>query len=1044
MNTQVASSRIKDVLDVDSMNYTQANFLATHVPFRKIRVVNDLSGAAVSESLSEEEIFNNYFCNTSLYDSHQFIIVDGSSGSGKSHFIRWIQAKLEALENQNDVVMMIRRSDNTLKGTIKQFLDREEIKNLKNRDVYERLVKANQNVSEKRFKDEIYHKFIIEVADDEDNDSDLLSGSDRRKLKELLSSTEFEERMLMPGGPIERIYSRIVSEDTASSGEKDACFIPADFTLSYEFNEKLKKNASKKAVSMANNLLELSDGSFEDDDCNPKVIADFMNSKVDKVVLSCAGIQPGDFQQIFQEIRQELYNQGKNLILLVEDITSCTGINRDLLNALIISHKGEYESKKMCRLVSVLGTTTEYFAPFRSNYIHRITTGITIEDGAIGENKDDLIQFVAKYLNAVSLDSSVVEEWCNNGAQDSEYPIHTPNNVDWESYDYNGKKISLYPFTKKAIINLYDGLNFEKIPRFIIRKIIQPAVDNILNDRDSFPRFIANVQLQDVNVEMRVKQILASIDIPSDKLEETINRALAIIKYWGDGTLNVSGKRIGTASSQIYKEYKLQPFAEAILGGKIGEDAFEESMTIEPNNQPVAGDSNSGAVGTVSKPVTNKAFEDFARTLSDWYYQKGMFVKAFQIRDTIGKFVFATIEWQREGVPLISVDTVQSSSYNLFTIEDQDRSADKGLIMLKRSDENYRILLAFGRYYHLGKESWNYDKSYEDIIVATKWLEKNKAQFVETVKDFNSNEDIVPPYVANAMLAEVYRGVINGDYQTEKISDIKCEYLLREQSSRKKTTISGHSDKWNELRDNIIYLSSKTEDNINIVHRYFNIIQGVKKANTQIMQYSLFEETFKSLKKQEFIIEKELIATEKYKARNDSGDYLKSILSKIGEVVAAEKTEAIMCHSSVCKYLGFRENTDIESYDIKDLLNEIIDFYDDIDTAGIAIQSRKNDAKNMKDSVNLLIKSLEKLNSDMSDMSDLQFLIHFSSNPMKIVKEFLCLLEDVESDYKKVDNQMQTEKEALTRKGKWSDNTDPRFMQQLPDFEALIASLEVK
>lgn len=95
---------------------------------------------------------------------------------------------------------MIRRSDNTLKGTIKQFLNIEEVKNIKNKDIYERLVKANQNVSEQKFKYEIYHKFLVEIADD---DESILSSSDRKKFRELLSSSEFEEKMLMAGGPIE-------------------------------------------------------------------------------------------------------------------------------------------------------------------------------------------------------------------------------------------------------------------------------------------------------------------------------------------------------------------------------------------------------------------------------------------------------------------------------------------------------------------------------------------------------------------------------------------------------------------------------------------------------------------------------------------------------------------------------------------------------------------------------------------------------------------------------------------------------------------------
>lgn len=136
-----------------------------------------------------------------------------------------------------------------------------------------------------------------------------------------------------------------------------------------------------------------------------------MNSFVETVIQTSAGIEPGDFQQIFKEIRQELKRKGKNLILLIEDITSFTGVNQALLNALVTGHTGSNEVDNLCRLISVVGTTTQYYNQFRDNYRDRITKQITIHDGVIGENKNDLVQFVAKYLNAISLDSEVLDEW---------------------------------------------------------------------------------------------------------------------------------------------------------------------------------------------------------------------------------------------------------------------------------------------------------------------------------------------------------------------------------------------------------------------------------------------------------------------------------------------------------------------------------------------------------------------------------------------------------------------------------------------------------
>lgn len=215
------------------------------------------------------------------------------------------------------------------------------------------------------------------------------------------------------GGPIERIYSKITSSSTNVDLDLIAQFTPEDLTLDVDFVNQLE-DADKKARDFANSLMEDDDNEFI------QKITDYMNYFVETVIQSSAGIEPGDFEQIFKEIRRELKRKGKGLILLVEDITSFTGINQALLNALVTGHTGSNAADNLCRLISVVGTTSEYYRQFRDNYKDRITKQITIHDGAIGENTNDLIQFVAKYLNAVSLESEVLDEWTKNGAYSDE------------------------------------------------------------------------------------------------------------------------------------------------------------------------------------------------------------------------------------------------------------------------------------------------------------------------------------------------------------------------------------------------------------------------------------------------------------------------------------------------------------------------------------------------------------------------------------------------------------------------------------------------
>ena len=205
MDIAVARKRINEVLKVDSINNSDSDFIATHVPFRNIIVNTNNHGQNVEINSSEEEIFYDIFENESVKDKHQLIIVEGSSGAGKSHFIRWFNAKLSMRDESEDIVLLIRRSDNTLKGTIKQLLDIDEVKQLSNKEAYERLVKANQTISEQKFKSTIYHRFIIEIENEERESSPELKipiKNKRKKLVALLNNGFFTEKMLDNGGPI--------------------------------------------------------------------------------------------------------------------------------------------------------------------------------------------------------------------------------------------------------------------------------------------------------------------------------------------------------------------------------------------------------------------------------------------------------------------------------------------------------------------------------------------------------------------------------------------------------------------------------------------------------------------------------------------------------------------------------------------------------------------------------------------------------------------------------------------------------------------------
>ena len=274
-------------------------------------------------------------------------------------------------------------------------------------------------------------------------------------------------------GPVDRIYRKVApSDQLKGTNDKPARFEASDFVLSQDFVSAIQDSADRNAFRLAVKLW----GTDSDDlPLMSKKIANYLNQFVDSVIQEIAGLQPGDFENVFSEIRRELFRQGKSLTLLIEDITSFTGVNQALLNVLTDTHTGTaaIPGKEMCRLSSVVGTTTEYYEEFRDNFANRISQEIFIEDDALTSesNSDSLIEFVAKYLNAMSLTGKELDEWAGKGAQIDEYPVADSSEpAFWDRYDMDDThSLSLYPLNRNSIIRLTNALgDGRKTPRYIL------------------------------------------------------------------------------------------------------------------------------------------------------------------------------------------------------------------------------------------------------------------------------------------------------------------------------------------------------------------------------------------------------------------------------------------------------------------------------------------------------------------------------------------------------------------------------------------------
>ena len=1047
MNTEIAKKRINQVLRVDSIDSTDSDFLATHVPLRKIAVKTQRNGSFDEVIRSEEDIYKDIFENEYAKDEHQLVIVEGSSGAGKSHFIRWIGARLAANpENrENDAIILIRRSDNTLKGTIRQLLDMNEVRELADKEAYERLVNADQVISEQKFKLTIYHSFIVEIEND--TQKEVLSSMKRKKLIALLNNSLFQEKLMSAGGPIDRIYSKIISNDANSGQDIVAQFTAEDMTIDIDFFNQIRDEADKKAQDMAERLLE------GDDDGFIQKITDYMNSFVETVIQSSTGIKPGDFEDIFKDIRRELGRRGKGLILLIEDITSFTGVNKALLNALIIGHTGT--NSGLCRLISFVGTTSEYYRQFRDNYIDRITKQISIQDGAIGENKNDLIQFVAKYLNAVSLSSEVLDEWVRNGAYPEEMPVYEDKeHSHWDSFALaSKKKISLFPFTQNAIINLYEAMARHKTPRYIIRDIVEPALNEAISDITSFPHFCIGWRSPiSEAVESRLGSVVSSLDLPDEAKTEYRKRLLTFIRFWTDKTLDVTNDGcISGVSTRIFMELAFDEFVS-----KLTSTATVKKAESVPKNPAAAEEKLHERVVTAAQktaavpvqpdidPKRQKQYDDFKDNVSAWHHDGKMLIRFLDVRNSIGSFVYESINWQQEGVPIDSKHLVADSVVGkLIGFERQDQGKDKCMVIFPDNEETYKLLLCFGKWIYLGDKSWDFPNAANSVFFVTSWLERNKSKFVEAVKNAVNNS--LPAYMKAAMTGQVYKRILSGKMANTRLDRVGTETFLVPDVVKTEPGM-GHSQEWRYLHkllfDNemcgAVYTSSV---------RYFNLIQGgMKNTDSYVLNYSLYKNAVKEMRKSGFMLDSsELDEKEEcVKSKREIFNYVQNVSSKIHK---AAESEAALARTTALEVINYFDNFDIEddveASDIRTLIADIQEFYEKVLQAGANIKHpAKEQFTRLRDSASVVASAMSVIQADYSCEADIDILLAFSADPIGKVLPFLQFLKQANADIERVGEYMLSEKRRLAEQGIWNDSPDLRFQESEDGFAMLLSAFE--
>lgn len=219
------------------------------------------------------------------------------------------------------------------------------------------------------------------------------------------------------------------------------------------------------------------------------------------MIQSCANITSENARNLFVNLRKSLYHEGKELTIFIEDFTSFSIVESELITALSVESGGNYSD--LCRVTSVIGITDGYYDSFRDNFKDRVTKQIRVNEESYG-GENFLLEMAARYLNAIYCKTESVKDWYAGHPSGESLPVaeFEPDFV-WDSVRIGEKDYTLYPFNRKSLLALYDRLKV-KTPRYFLSYIIQELFLQFANGmeyKDSWefpdlPSFIDTVTLQ--------------------------------------------------------------------------------------------------------------------------------------------------------------------------------------------------------------------------------------------------------------------------------------------------------------------------------------------------------------------------------------------------------------------------------------------------------------------------------------------------------------------------------------------------------------------
>lgn len=517
--------RVRRVMGVEATQTADSIFLATHHPIAMYR--QELIEVPSRVRYSEEQFLKDFL----VEQDFAFVPVLGSSGTGKSHLIRWLAANIESTQKRR--VLLIPKIGTNLKDIISLIL--EGMAGGSFDEYRQRLNRATSTLTEAQAREQLLNQLAAAVGPNGRGDRTNLS-DEQYYLVDVIDSflydPFFREHWLKDGGIIHKLVVHILGHrDTVEIVEERRQFSLEDLPLNVlDLQKAGERSREFYSLLIGNEDIQ-------------KATVDWLNRHLDEAIARVLSLGREDLQRLMREVRETLAEENVELVLLIEDFAKFQGIDREVLEA-VLARPQQAGRKPLCAMRTALACTTGYFDGLRLDTVkQRITFSVNLDVGTVGKqqslvNYADIKQFVGRYLNAVRLEDKIIQDWANSrNDEDSDKAAlssacsECEHKLACHAGFGEADGFGLYPFTPEALEQMLARVNPETFkPRFLIRDVLKWTLENSISDlqRGAFPA----ISLREHFCKMRLSAMVQA-DIKA-KDSQNYDRRQTLLDLWTD------------------------------------------------------------------------------------------------------------------------------------------------------------------------------------------------------------------------------------------------------------------------------------------------------------------------------------------------------------------------------------------------------------------------------------------------------------------------------------------------------------------------------